>query len=229
MSYQAFDQFRHLQFKLLSRVVALKQVHELLALRGSPMSLRIRKFQQASRTLVVASLATLLGAWSPVAVFSQEGLVARQQQPPAQQSAAGQNSITQPLTLSPEVSRVRVGITPGQVQSLALQDGIAQALQNNLDIEQFRQGVQISERSLYASKGVYDILSTSDVNYRSTTQPIVSIFGGGGASSSLTQRSLNYNFTTSQLVERTGGYWEADFLNSRTVTSSTAFNAQFRD
>jgi len=167
----------------------------------------------------------VLAALSPVAVFSQEGIVARQQQPGqpvSQQSPAGQNSITQTIPLSPEVPKTRVGVTPGQVQLLALQDAIAQSLQNNLDIEQFRQGVQIAERSLYSSKGVYDILSTSDLNYRSTTQPIVSIFGGGGASSSLTQRTVNYNFTTSQFVERTGGYWEVDFLNGRTVTSSTA-------
>ncbi|MEK6322323.1 MAG: TolC family protein [Acidobacteriota bacterium] len=191
------------------------------------MSLLRRKLQKSSRTAAVASLAMLLGAWSPIAVFSQGGVVASQQQPspPAaqQQSPPAQNSITQPLQLSPEVTRQRVGITPGQVLSLGLQDGIALALQNNLDIEQFRQGVQISERNLYSIKGVYDILSTSDINYRSTTQPIVSIFGGGNAStSSLTQRSLNYNFATSQLVERTGGFWEADFNNSRTVTSSTA-------
>ena len=191
------------------------------------MSSLLRNLQQSSRTVAVAALTTLLAAWSPIAVFSQDGVVARQQQPsqpPTQQeSAPAQNSITQPLVLSPEVTRQRVGVTPGQELSLALQDGIAMALQNNLDIEQFRQGVQIAERSLYSIKGVYDILSTSDINYRSTTQPIVSIFGGGNSSTSaLTQRSLNYNFTTSQFVERTGGYWEADFNNSRTVTSSTA-------
>jgi len=103
-----------------------------------------------------------------------------------------------------------------------MQDAITLALQNNLDIEQFRQGVRIADRNLYSLKGIYDILSTSDVNYRSTTQPVVSIFGGGGTTSSLTQKSLNYNFTTSQFMQQTGGYWEVDFNNSRTVTSSTA-------
>lgn len=190
------------------------------------MSSLLRNLQQSSRTVAVASLAALLAAWSPIAVFCQDGVVARQQQPsqPTQpQSPTAQNSITQTIPLSPDVPRTRVGVTPGQLLSLPLQDGIAMALQNNLDIEQFRQGVQIAERSLYSIRGVYDILSTADINYRSTTQPIVSIFGGGNAStSSLTQRALNYNFTTSQFVERTGGYWEGDFNNSRTVTSSTA-------
>jgi outer membrane protein len=190
------------------------------------MSSLLRNLQKTSRTVAVASLATLLSAWSPIAVFCQEGVVARQQQPgqptTQQQNPTAQNSITQTIPLSPDVPSTRVGVTPGQDLSLPLQDGIAMALQNNLDIEQFRQGVQIAERNLYSIRGVYDILSTADINYRSSTQPIVSIFGGGGAASSLTQKSLNYNFTTSQFVERTGGYWEGDFNNSRTVTSSTA-------
>lgn len=190
------------------------------------MSSLLRNLQKSSRAAAVASLAALLAASSPIAAFSQQGVVAREQQPAQpptqQQSQSAQNSITQPIVGSPDVPRTRVGVTPGQELSLALQDGIAMALQNNLDIEQFRQGVQIAERSLYSLRGVYDILSTADINYRSTTQPIVSIFGGANATSSLTQRSLNYNFTTSQFVERTGGYWEGDFNNSRVVTSSTA-------
>lgn len=182
-----------------------------------------RRFVQTTRAVAYA-LAIVMMATFPLRAAAQEGVVARQQpsQPSQPQSSTGQNPITKPLALSPEVTPERVGVRAGEVLSLALQDGIAMALKNNLDIEQFRQGVQISERSLYSLKGVYDILSTSDINYRSTTQPIVSIFGGGGATSSLTQKSLTYNFTTSQFVERTGGFWEADFTNNRTVTSSTA-------
>jgi len=182
------------------------------------------KLQYIHRSAAAVSLAALLALCSPIAAFSQNGsLTARQQPTTTQQpSAAGQSSITQPLALSPEVSDKRVGITEGEVQALAIQDAIVMSLQNNLDIEQFRQGVQIAERNLYSLKGVYDILSTSDVNFKSQTVPVVSIFGGGGSTSSLTQRQFNYNFTTSQFVQQTGGYWEADFFNSRTVTSSTA-------
>src|SRR6185503_4536827 len=189
------------------------------------MSSLTRTLQKSSRAVAAVSLTAVLAICSPIAVFCQEGVVARGQQPaqPApQQNPPAQNPITQPLALSPEITRQRVGIKDGEVQSLALQEGIALALQNNLDIEQFRQGVQISERSLYSLTGVYDILSSSDVNYRSQTFPVVSIFGGGGATSSLTQRTLTYNFVTSQFMQQTGGYWEADFFNSRTVTSSTA-------
>jgi HAE1 family hydrophobic/amphiphilic exporter-1 len=183
----------------------------------------IRKFQQSGRVLKAASLTALLAIWFPVAALSQERTVARRQEPgQTTQQPPAKNPITQALTLSPEVTRQRVGVREGDVRSLALQDAIALALQNNLDIEQFRQGVRISERNLYSLRGAYDILSTSDVNYRSQTVPTASIFGGGGASSSLTQRVFTYNFTTSQFVQQTGGFWEVDFNNNRTVTSSTA-------
>lgn len=185
-----------------------------------------RKYLARSR-VVAYSLAIVSVITSPLGVFAQDGVVARQQvtaQTVAQQqNPPAQNPITQPLALSPDVPDTRVGVQAGQVQSLGMQDAITLALQNNLDIEQFRQGVQISERSLYSLKGVYDILSTSDLNYRQQTQPIVSIFGGGDlTSSSLTQKTFNYNFTTSQFVQKGGGYWEADLTNSRSVTNSTS-------
>ncbi|HXU37544.1 MAG TPA: TolC family protein [Blastocatellia bacterium] len=199
------------------------------------MSSLLRQVRQSSRTIAVASLTALLTVGSPMAGFAQYGIVARgqtqtvpptQQQPvpttTQEQTTPGQNPITKPITQSPDVPPDRVGVRTGDVQSLTMQDAITLALQNNLDIEQFRQGVRIADRNLYSLKGIYDILSTSDVNYRSTTQPVVSIFGGGGTTSSLTQKSLNYNFTTSQFMQQTGGYWEVDFNNSRTVTSSTA-------
>lgn len=188
------------------------------------MSSLLRHLHQSSRTIAAASLTALLTIGSPIAAFSQEGVVARVQPSTTTttQNPASQNPITKPLTLSPDVPPDRVGVKKGEVQSLTLQDAITLALQNNLDIEQFRHGVTIADQSLYSLRGIYDILSTSDVNYRSTTQPVVSIFGGGGATSALTQRTLNYNFVTSQFMQQTGGYWEVDFNNSRTVTSSTA-------
>src|SRR5262249_7989376 len=68
----------------------------------------------------------------------------------------GQSSITQPLALSPEVGHDRVGVDPNNKQVLSMQDAITMALQNNLDIESFRQGVQISQYSLFSLRGVYD-------------------------------------------------------------------------
>ena len=142
--------------------------------------------------------------------------------PSSQDTLGTQNPITQPLAMSPEIGKERVGVTPGQVQTLALQDAIAMALQNNLDIEQFRQGVQIAQSNLYSLRGIYDIVSSTEINYRSQTIPVASLFAGGGSTSSVTQRQLTWNLSTNQLFERTGGSWQVDFDNSRVNTSSTA-------
>lgn len=189
------------------------------------MSSLLRKLQQSSRTVAVTALATLLAAWSPIAAFSQDGVVARQQQPGQvtgqQQNPPQQNSITQPLTLSPEVTRERVGIRAGEVQLLALQDAIAQALQNNLDIEQFRQSVRMAEFSLFSLRGFYDYTSAADIGFRSSINPTSSSLQG--TSGTLSSKSLYYNFTTSKQFEQTGGNLFAEFDNSRS-TSSSIFN-----
>jgi len=180
------------------------------------MSSLLRKLQQSSRTVAVASLTAMLAAWSPIAALSQDGVVARQatgQQTPAQ------NPITQPIVGSPEVSRDRVGIRPGEVQALALQEAIAQALQNNLDIEQFRQSVRIAEFSLFSLRGFYDYTSAAEIGFRSSIIPNASTISGG-TSGSLSSKSLYYNFTTSKQFEQTGGNLFAEFDNSRSRSSS---------
>ncbi|MEW6131067.1 MAG: TolC family protein [Acidobacteriota bacterium] len=133
-----------------------------------------------------------------------------------------QNPITQPLALSPEIGTQRVGVREDLKQVLALQEAIAMALQNNLDIEQNRQTVKISQYNLFASYGVYDIATIADINFRSQTFPVANIFQGGNANASLTQKILTYNFTTEKFLEKGGGLYQINFNNTRTNTSSTA-------
>jgi outer membrane protein len=137
-----------------------------------------------------------------------------------------QNSITQPLALSPEIGTQRVGVREDLKQTLAMQEAIAMALQNNLDIEAFRQAVQISQYTLFSSYGVYDYTPTANINYRSQTFPVSSIFQGGNTNASLTQRTLTYNLGLDKVMERGGGFYEVLFNNSRTNTSSTAATLQ---
>src|ERR1041384_4044729 len=197
-----------------------------LSIERDSMSSFSLKFHQSSRAIASVVLTALFALGSPVGAYSQYGVVARTQQPQSSPSTTQQdttqNSITKPIAQSPDIPPDRVGVTTGDIQSLTMQDAITLALQNNLDIEQFRQGVRIADRNLYSLKGVYDILSTSDVNYRSTTQPVVSIFGGAGTTGSLGQKTVTYNFTKSQFMQQTGGYWEADLTNAPPVTKSTA-------
>ena len=129
-----------------------------------------KKLQESRRIAAVGLLTALLGALSPMTAFSQNGVVAREQQTPQtptqQQNPQTPSSITQPIAQSPPVSRDRVGVRPGEIQTMALQDAIARALQNNLDIEQFRQGVRISEFSLFSIYGFYDLTSAASIGFR---------------------------------------------------------------
>jgi outer membrane protein len=192
--------------------------------------LRLIQIRRVTAKILMLAIALMI---SPLAIVAQNsaqtgtqdgaatGIVAKQQT-----SAAGaqqpQNAITQPINSSPPISGQRTGVDMSQVQNLAMQEAIAFALQNNLDIEQFRQGVQISQQSLYSLRGAYDILSSADVHYANQSFPVASIFQGGGTASAITQKTLVYNFETNQAVERTGGFWDVTFNNNRLTTSSTA-------
>jgi len=197
------------------------------------MSMVLRKLYQSGRAIAAASLAALLCASLPTAAFAQAaeakkeqekaetGIVSSVQQPQEQSSSqTGQNPITQPLTLSPEIGPQRVGVDLSQKQLLPLQDAISMALQNNLDIESFRQGVQIAQYNLFSLRGFYDVTSTADIGYRNQTIPQSSTVSGVDASGSLSTKSFAYDFTTGQQIERTGGNYLINFNNNRVTTSN---------
>ncbi|HLG16101.1 MAG TPA: TolC family protein [Blastocatellia bacterium] len=141
------------------------------------------------------------------------------QQPPGTQS-----NITQPLALSPDVTDKRVGVREGDVVALTMQDSVAMALRNNLDIEVFRQSVEMAQYSLFALRGYYDITSGSSIGYRSSISAATSAISGGGATGDISNKSLFYNFTTTKQVERTGGNYLIEFDNARGSTSNTFSN-----
>ncbi len=147
-----------------------------------------------------------------------------QPQAPPQTPQEPTSKITQEIKLSPDVPSVRVGVDSNQKQMMSLQDAITLALGKNLDIESFRQGVRIAQSNLFAARGAYDITTTSDINFRTNTSPVTSIFSGGDAATAATNnKALTYNFITSEPVSRGGGLWEVDFLNNRLTTSRTDF------
>lgn len=150
----------------------------------------------------------------------------QQETKPAQRqnelSEQDKEAITAPLPETAPVGPGRTGVDLGQVESLTLQDAIRLALLNNLTIEQFRQGVQMAQYSLFSTRGVYDVTSGGNINYLSNTVPVAIIGALSGAQNgALTQHSFNFNFTTTQNFEPTGGFWSASFGNSRTTQSST--------
>jgi outer membrane protein len=196
----------------------------------------LSRLYRVSRAVAAVSLVALMCA-SPIAALAQEGVVARQQSQPKpagtetatektvapqqQTESQEQNPITKPLAMSPEVGPERVGVDINNRQLLTLQEAVAMALQNNLDIEAFRQGVQIAQQSLFSLRGFYDITSGVDAGFRNSISPVSSQLGGGGNTGSLSVKSLFYNFNTSQQIERTGGNYLIEFDNSRVTTSNT--------
>lgn len=182
----------------------------------------MRKIGSSRRVLAVALAVMMSTSLLPIAASAQDGIVSKTQTPSGQPANQDQSSITRPIAQTPDVPNIRVGVTPGQNAPLSMQDAIAMALKNNLDIESFRQGVQIAERNLYSLRGVYDVLTGSDVNYRSQTTPVANLFAGGGSQGSFTQEGVTFNFSADQFIEKGGGAWSIDFTNNRLVTDSTA-------
>ena len=207
-----------------------------------------RRESRSSCVLAVASLVVMLSGSLPLTAFAQEGVVPRQLQiakaqeksatPPAevskdqptepktpastaQQEPKPQNLITQPLAQSPEVPRKRVGITEGQKEELTLQNAIALALKNNLDIEMARQDVSMAQYSLFGARGPYDPVLGSAINYQSQTNPNTSVTQLGGAAASITDRTIVYNFSLDHMIERTGTRYGVDFNNRRSSTNSS--------
>jgi outer membrane protein len=155
----------------------------------------------------------------PVAGSTPSNTLAAQTSTQQTAPAPDQSAITKPLAQSPEVGHERVGVDLNQVESLRLAEAIQLALGNNLDIENFRQGVQISQYNLFAAKGFYDLTSGSTVNYRSQDTVSTSIFSRSG-----TSHNLNFNFNTSKQLEQTGGSLLVEFDNNRFSTTSSQFS-----
>ncbi len=141
---------------------------------------------------------------------------------PPQSNTQTQNQITQPLALSPEVPPDRTGVDLNQKQLLTLQEAITMALQNNIDIEVFRHGVEISQYSLNALYGFYDLTSGAQSGYRNRNTANTNFLSGGGstAGDSISSSEIFYDFTTNQQIQRTGGNYQIDFSNSRTKSGS---------
>jgi outer membrane protein len=184
----------------------------------------MKKIGRSRRLVASTALVALL---SPIAAIAQDGVVAKQQTPGQTQNPQ-QNSITQPIAQSPDVPTTRVGVTPGLQQALAMQDAIALALQNNLDIEQFRQGVRISEYSLFSLRGFYDYTTAAAVGFRNSITPTASSLSGANAGS-LSSKSLFYNFTANKNFEATGSnlFVELDNSRNRSSNSFSSLNPQY--
>jgi outer membrane protein len=130
----------------------------------------------------------------------------------------------QPRPVPPLPNLTRLGITPGQVLSLSLNDAIKRALQNNNDIEVARDDVRYAETQLRSFQGVYDPIFAITPTYDHRITPQSSTLGGGGTAGTVTSTALTVSPTLTKQFSRGGGTYELSFSNTRSTTSSTFAN-----
>jgi HAE1 family hydrophobic/amphiphilic exporter-1 len=125
-----------------------------------------------------------------------------------------------PLPPLPDLTRV--GIVSGNVLTLAMNEAIRKALQNNNDIEVARDDVRFNEQVLRSLYGVYDpVFSVTPQIIKNVTPQTSAFLGGGGAAGTTSVTTLNASPSLTKSFEKGGGTYTLSFANSRTSTSST--------
>lgn len=129
----------------------------------------------------------------------------------------------------PLPSAERVGVDVGDQLSLALNDAVRLALQNNNDIDASRIDVQIAEYNLRGARGVYDPLLSSESYFERATTPTSSSIGGGGASGAVTQQDVTGAVRLGGFSPFAGGSYQLDFSSTRLTTTNqnVRLNPQF--
>jgi outer membrane protein len=127
----------------------------------------------------------------------------------------------QPRPIPPLPDLTRLGIAPGNVLTLSLNEAIRLTLKNNNDIEVSRDDVRYAETQLRSLQGVYDPLFLMTPTYDHRITPQSSTLGGGGAAGTVSTTTLTASPAISKQFERTGGTYQLSFSNTRTTSSST--------
>src|SRR5574341_1212434 len=108
---------------------------------------------------------------------------------------------------------------------LALQDAVARALENNLDIAVEKFGPEASAQSVKELEGYYQPVLFSTLTQNSRTDPARNVFAGA---QKVDTDTLTYNFGATQSIP-TGGSLRVDFNNNRQDTNSvfSTFNPSY--
>ncbi|HEX9641930.1 MAG TPA: TolC family protein, partial [Candidatus Krumholzibacteria bacterium] len=111
------------------------------------------------------------------------------------------------------------------VLNLSIDEAVARALENNVDIAVERYSPEIQDAALISAKGPYDPYLQALVDHNTRTVPGQSAFSGGDEVSTDTQ---NWSLSASQLF-KTGGVLTVSWQNSKTDTDNVfnSFNPSF--
>jgi len=150
----------------------------------------------------------------PIVVNQQQTQTQTQPQAPTQPQ--DQQQLKRSASQPPED---RIGVDLNNPLNLSVHDAVVMALNRNLDIAVDRVNVQLSEYSLKAAQGIYDVNFQSTSDFVSQTTPALTTISGsvGGAS---TTRTLDYNAGINQLVEKSGGNYSIQWNNNRSVSNN---------
>ena len=114
----------------------------------------------------------------------------------------------------------RVGVDTNEQQPLTLREAIAQALQNNKDIEVARDTVKMAEFDLLTAHGSYDPKFSAQTYFEKVKQPATSVLSGA---SKLETDDITGTARLEGLSPKYGGSSHIDFSSIRLDTNS-AFN-----
>jgi outer membrane protein TolC len=114
----------------------------------------------------------------------------------------------------------------GPVRRLSIDDAVATALEQNLDLQVQRINPQLQDLSVAQFKAVYTPNFVSTVNTSDSTQQSTSFLSGNAAG--ITSGRSVYNFGISSLTSWYGGSYDVRWNNSRNTTNNlfSTFNPQ---
>ena len=115
----------------------------------------------------------------------------------------------------------------GPVRRMGIDDAVATALEQNLDLQVQRINPQLQDLTIDQFKAAYTPNFVSTLSSSDSTQPSTSFLSGTGTAGTTNGRS-NFNFGVSQLTSWYGGSYDVRWNNSRNTTNNafSTFNPQ---
>lgn len=117
----------------------------------------------------------------------------------------------------------------GQVRRMSIDDAVATALEQNLDLQVQRINPQLQDLSIAGFRAAYTPNFVSTVSSSDQTQPVRNLFEtGGGVATPITSGQALFNFGVASLSNWFGGSYDVRWNNSRGTTTnpSQSFNPE---
>ena len=116
----------------------------------------------------------------------------------------------------------------GPVRRMSIDDAVATALEQNLDLQVQRINPQLQDLSTAQFRAAYTPNFVSTVSTADSTSPSNSVLAGGAAGAGITSGQAVFNFGVSSLTNWGGGSYDVRWNNTRSTTSNffQSFNPQ---